>query len=165
MRPGFVRELQINFCPFCVHWLLIREKTYQTMANINNTSRRFLRPSFYHWFTIMYSANVTNRFLRPDLPRACPVYEVIQTTIDVPVWGLIFSSPVWLCSIQATSRVPRADTGWRRLLIICYERELVLHRLSHVFASAWKDSSSKSRVNKGYAHRWLAIRTFCQLGQ
>lgn len=107
------------------------------MANINNTSRKFLRPSFCHWFAIMYSANVTNRFLRPDLPRACPVYEVIQTTIDVPVWGLIFSQVHQLALLDTSDIAPpstKASTDGDYLSFITSENSCCIdyHTCSHL---------------------------------
>lgn len=76
--------------PFQLGWLLIRWKTFLTTANINNTSRKLLQPEFLsltHYYVLGKRSEL--RFLRPDLPRACLVYEVTQTTIDVPVWRLI----------------------------------------------------------------------------
>lgn len=136
-----MRKLQIciliYFYPFHVKLtrLIVRYETFLIMVNINNMFRKFLRQRFYHWFIIKYSVNVASRFLRPDLPRACLVYEVTRTTIDVLVWTLICQVHQ-LTLLDTSVTAPSTIKGRHWLTKIAYHSLLARARVTSIITCA-----------------------------
>lgn len=131
------------------------------MININ-ISRNFLR-SFYNSSTITRARaeSIATRFLRLDLPRACFVHEVTQTTIDVPLWKLICQ----LTLLDTSGTAPSSTKGRHWLTEITYHSLLVrvpCHIDYHTCANlSWERACSANTSHEKKRFNCRYIKIFC----